>query len=556
MTYGVIPRARRARTMPKKPGSPEARTTVGPGCWPRASRASSRCLSSMRSAVSGMGAALRCRGAPMTVRASARASVASGPNGRPSQPITVTCWLPRAHPRGGLGDLLLAGEVDHDDADLRGLRFRAAYLGAEPAQHAGGAGAQLAACRREQAGLVPEFGRVPGGVGVADLPGQVLGAAGGSRDVGQQGQVHLGPRVVGHQHARGQLGELARHAGEDDVAEVVLGRPAQRGAGEVAHLHEAHLRQLREELHGALLGAAAGAQHHRVLALGGQHRDRLLHAGPPGRGGERPDDAGGAEDRDTADDAEPGVGGLARHPLAVRDRDDDRDSALGQVDGLADGLGDHRAGHRVDGRAAQLEPEARLGDHAHAHAAVQLEARLAAPAHGGGQPRAVGHVGVVTGVLDHHGLGFGLVRPCIRPRGSGPAGHPAGRPPRCAASRRVQRGGGRLGRGGRAGPGGPAGAQRLLPHLRRPRQVGLAQLGIGLTLCRSFVSRSCFLAWGSAFRYPWKWPGWYRCERLPAVCSPGPTRTSVCFQSLRSFMVAARVSSVVRMISSSGQVTW
>jgi hypothetical protein len=123
---------------------------------------------------------------------------------------------------------------------------------------------------------------------------------------------------VGHQHARGQLGELARHAGEDDVAEVVLGRLAQRGAGEVAHLHEAHLGQVREELHGALLSAAAGAQHHRVLALGGQHRDRLLHAGPPGRGGERPDDTGRAEDRDTADDAEPGVGGLARHPLAVR----------------------------------------------------------------------------------------------------------------------------------------------------------------------------------------------------------------------------------------------
>src|SRR5439155_2192192 len=83
-----------------------------------------------------------------------------------------------------------------------------------------------------------------------------------------------------------------------------------------------------------------------------------------------------------------------------------RDSVFAQVNSLADGLGDHRAGHRVDGRAAQLEPEARLGDHAHAHAAVQLDARLAAPAHGGGQPRAVGHVRVVAGVLDHHGLGF------------------------------------------------------------------------------------------------------------------------------------------------------
>src|SRR6185312_12660369 len=31
---------------------------------------------------------------------------------------------------------------------------------------------------------------------------------------------------------------------------------------------------------------------------------------------------------------------------------------------------------------------------------------LATPAHGGGQARAVGHVRVVTGVLDHHRLGF------------------------------------------------------------------------------------------------------------------------------------------------------
>ena len=97
---------------------------------------------------------------------------------------------------------------------------------------------------------------------------------------------------------------------------------------------------------------------------------------------------------------------------------------------------------------------------------------------------------------------------------------------------------GRLGRGGRAGPGGPAGAQRLLPHLRRPRQVGFAQLGIGAH-DRS-RSRSCFLAWGSAFRYPWKWPGWYRCERLPVVASAGPTSTRVCFHSLRCLIVSAR----------------
>ena len=79
---------------------------------------------------------------------------------------------------------------------------------------------------------------------------------------------------------------------------------------------------------------------------------------------------------------------------------------LGQVDGFADGLGDHRARDRVDGRAAQLQAEARLGDHPHAHAAVQLDSRLVAPAHRRGQPRAVRDVGVVARVLDHDRLGL------------------------------------------------------------------------------------------------------------------------------------------------------
>ncbi len=49
------------------------------------------------------------------------------------------------------------------------LAFLAGYLGAEPAEHAGGAGAQFAAGGGEQAGLVPEFGRVPGGVRLCDV---------------------------------------------------------------------------------------------------------------------------------------------------------------------------------------------------------------------------------------------------------------------------------------------------------------------------------------------------------------------------------------------------
>ena len=52
--------------------------------------------------------------------------------------------------------------------------------------------------------------------------------------------VDLGPAEVGHHHAGGQLGDLARHADEHHPLEAGAGRPAQGDAGEVADLDEAH----------------------------------------------------------------------------------------------------------------------------------------------------------------------------------------------------------------------------------------------------------------------------------------------------------------------------
>jgi hypothetical protein len=172
-----------------------------------------------------------------------------------------------------------------------------------------------------------------------------------------------------------------------------------------------------------------------------------------------------------------------------------------QVDGFADGLGDHRSRHRVDGRAADLQAQAGLGDHADAFAAVELEAGLAAPADRRGQPRAVGDVGVVAGVLDHDGRRPGAVgRACV---------HGEADPLACGQAdldrllylSRAQGEGGGLGGGGGAGARGPAGAQRLLPDLGRAGQVGFAELGIGVhSPSRVVTSRSCSLAWRSALR--------------------------------------------------------
>src|SRR4029077_167598 len=166
-------------------------------------------------------------------------------------------------------------------------------------------------------------------------------------------------------------------------------------------------------------------------------------------------------------------------------------------------------------RAADLQAQARLGDHADALAAVELEAGFAAPADGRGPPGAVGDVGVVAGVLDHDCLGFLAWcdrAGCNRKFDALTRGQPDVHGVLDFAG--AQRGGGRLGRRGSAGPGGPAGAQRLLPDLGRTGQVGFAEFGFAGAghgpSWRVVPARSCCLAWRSARRKPWKWPGWYR----------------------------------------------
>ena len=151
-----------------------------------------------------------------------------------------------------------------------------------------------------------------------------------------------------------------------------------------------------------------------------------------------------------------------------------------------------------------LEPEARLGDDAHAHAAVQLEARLVAPAHGGGQLRAVGHVRVVAGVLDHHrprpGAGSS-VQASTGKRTRWPSGRPTST--RAAASAWWP---------ARWWPPWPRRTRRsrwssrcAAPCFRtfavRGRSGSRSSGSAGSRPC-SLVSRSCFLAWGSAFAVP------------------------------------------------------
>jgi hypothetical protein len=56
----------------------------------------------------------------------------------------------------------------------------------------------------------------------------------------EQPRVDLGAVEVGPHHPRGELGQLAGHPDEDDLAHFALRRPAQGDPGEVTHLDQAH----------------------------------------------------------------------------------------------------------------------------------------------------------------------------------------------------------------------------------------------------------------------------------------------------------------------------
>ena len=223
--------------------------------------------------------------------------------------------------------------------------------------------------RLDHAGGAAGLEEVPRGRGRRRRLDHVLGCAGRHRHLGQQRAVDPRAVEVGHHHAGCQLGDLAGHAYEDGVVDALSDRPAEGDAGEVAHLHNAHVRQVGAQPESSLLRPAAGRQDDRPLPLGGGDVD-LLHDRRAVRGrGERPHDPGGPEDGDTPDDPETGVARPRRHVLTARHRERDDDRAVGDLGQRGE---DHAPGHRVDGGGADRETQARPGHRADARAGPKL----------------------------------------------------------------------------------------------------------------------------------------------------------------------------------------
>ncbi len=180
------------------------------------------------------------------------------------------------------------------------------------------------------------------------------------------------------EQALGELGHLADAAGDGDARHGVRAQIFEHAADEIAHVDQRDLGQAVQLLHRGL-GGRAGRAGDVGEARGARDIDAAMDRMDPGRAGIGHDDAGGAEDRQAADDAEPPVEGLGGQRLAAGNGDLDLDVAGIAVGGgdLGDGLAQHLARHRVDGRLARRNGKARPRHRAHALAGTEADAASA-----------------------------------------------------------------------------------------------------------------------------------------------------------------------------------
>ena len=151
------------------------------------------------------------------------------------------------------------------------------------------------------------------------------------------------------------LRHLRRTAGDGDARNRMRAQIFQEAADEIAHVDQRMIGQAMKRADGGL-GRFPG----RSADVGAAARARDVDAAhdrvDPGRARIGHDDAGRAEDRQAADDAEAPVGGALGDLLAAGDRDFDNGVDAGAVPlrYFREIGADHRARRRIDGRLARL----------------------------------------------------------------------------------------------------------------------------------------------------------------------------------------------------------
>ncbi len=210
----------------------------------------------------------------------------------------------------------------------------------------------------------------------------------------------------------------------------------------------------------ARFGHGAGAAGDVGDAGRPRHVDAAVDGVDPGGAGEWHHDAGGAQDRQPADDPEAAVQRALGQALAARHRDRHLGVGCHAAQHFGERVADHPARHRVDRGLAGRQRQAGAGHGADPLAGPEHHPRAGRQrAHARPHQRAVGDVGVVAGVLYDAGLGpvVGAGAAGQRERGGLAAGQDdLHRVREDAVRQRRER---RLRRCGGAGAGGPAAAE-------------------------------------------------------------------------------------------------
>ena len=166
--------------------------------------------------------------------------------------------------------------------------------------------------------------------------GRTAGRRGKVRQLGKIDLAALGMQIG---QALRELGHLGDAAGDGDARHRMAAQIFEHAADEIAHVDQRDLRQAVKLLH-AGFGTRAGRAGDMGEAGGARDIDAGMDRMNPGRARIGHDDAGGAEDRQAADDAEPAVERFRRQRFAAGNGNLDLDigGAAGRGGDFGDGV--------------------------------------------------------------------------------------------------------------------------------------------------------------------------------------------------------------------------
>ncbi len=206
------------------------------------------------------------------------------------------------------------------------------------------------------------------------------------------------------EHALGELGHLGDAAGNGYLRHRMAADIFQHAADEIAHVDQRDIGEVMIGLR-RLFGRIAGGAGNVIEAGRARHIDAAPDGMDPGRARIRNDDPRRAEDRYSADNAEPAVERLLGDLLTVGHRN--LHLEIGALAGnLCYRLRNHLPRHRVDRGFAGWQRQTGPRHRTDARSGLEGDAGCGRPApYRAYDQRAMGDIWVVAGILDDASLG-------------------------------------------------------------------------------------------------------------------------------------------------------